>query len=57
MEGFYYLRDVVDADKLVAAIAELKQTDGKVRCSRLLGSGWRQNKGRVRFMASIRFSR
>ena len=31
LEGFYYLRDVVDADKLVAAMAELKKTDGKVR--------------------------
>jgi hypothetical protein len=31
LEGFYYLRDVVDADKLVAAMAELKKTDGKAR--------------------------
>ena len=31
MPGIYYLRDVVDADKLVAAIAELKKTDGKAR--------------------------
>ena len=29
MPGIYYLRDVVDADKLVAAIQELKKTDGK----------------------------
>ena len=29
-EGFYYLRDVVDADVLVAAIAKLKETGGKV---------------------------
>ncbi len=31
MDGIYYLRDVVDADKLVAAIQELKKTDGKAR--------------------------
>ena len=31
MEGMYYLRDVVDADKLVAGMAELKKTDGKAR--------------------------
>ena len=30
-EGFFYLRDVVDADVLVAAIAKLKESDGKVR--------------------------
>ena len=35
-EGFFYLRDVVDADVLVAAIAKLKKTDGKV---------WRPGRG------------
>ena len=33
MPGIYYLRNVVDADKLVAAIAELKKTDGKARAA------------------------
>ena len=30
-KGFFYLRDVVDGDAMVAAIAHLKETDGKVR--------------------------
>ena len=33
MPGIYYLRNVVDADKLVAAIADLKKTDGKARAA------------------------
>ena len=33
LDGIYYLRDVVDADKLVAAIQELKKTDGKARAA------------------------
>ena len=33
MPGIFYLRDVVDADKLVAAIQDLKKTDGKARAA------------------------
>ena len=29
-EGFFYLRDVVDADALIVAMAKLKETGGKV---------------------------
>jgi len=30
LEGILYLRDVADADKLVAAIGKAKESDGKV---------------------------
>jgi hypothetical protein len=29
-KGFFYLRDIVDGDAMVAAIADLKAKDGKV---------------------------
>jgi len=33
-KGFFYLRDIVDGDAMVAAIADLKAKDGKVCHSR-----------------------